>query len=355
MNIYYFANQIYQLSYAWPLYREIGGSFIVRKTKTYFKFKRFLRGSVSSSGAAFMSTPRVEKRKLKNTFDLSGLILSQSNSRVHNDRSKSRSVFIGHGTGDKKYGGKAHTLESYQYLFVSGPKHLEKLKDAGLKFPEKSLVRIGNLRFDDYLSKADSRDALKAKIGIPRKHRSMKTVLYAPTWQWGNGTLTKYAKLFISEITREHNLIIRPHHFDSHHLPSLKLWAALKGIRNVYFSNPNRITTNDTMHDFLISDILISDTSSILYEYLITGKPIVVANTDFTGLHNMPDKMNVMTIADFFDGTENILDVLNRNLSNEISCSKYTEMLHNCFFFNDGKSVQRAVDFVNDIAGDLNQ
>lgn len=355
MNIYYFANQIYQLSYAWPLYREIGGSFIVRKTKTYFKFKRFLRGSVSSPGASFLGTPVVRKRKLKNTFDLTGLILSQSNSRIHNNKELARSVFIGHGTGDKKYGGKAHTLESYQYLFISGPKHLEKLKDVGLKFPEESLIRIGNLRFDDYLSGENDREALKSKMGLGKRNRSRKTVLYAPTWQWGNGTLNKYAKLFIKTITKEHNLIIRPHHFDAHQLPALKLWAASHGIRNVYFSNPNRITRSDTMHDFLVSDILISDTSSILYEYLITGKPIVVANTDFTDLHNMPDSMNVMTIADFFDGKESILDVVNRNLSDETNSSKYTEMLHNCFFFNDGKSVQRAVDFVNGIAGELKQ
>ncbi|MCK5131510.1 MAG: CDP-glycerol glycerophosphotransferase family protein [Candidatus Sabulitectum sp.] len=355
MNIYYFANQIYQLSYAWPLYNEIGGSFLVRKTKTYLKFKRYLRGSVKSKDAAFLGTPGIAKRNLKDISDISGIILSQSNARVHNDTGKSRSIFIGHGTGDKKYGGKAHTLESYQYLFVSGPKHMEKFKDSGLDFPEESLVKIGNLRFDDYLNGSNDRDALMKKMGIPLKDRSRKTVLYAPTWRWGNGTIKKYAKLFIKEITKEHNLIIRPHHFDAHRLPRLKLWAAVNGIDNVYFSNPNKLTTNDTMQDFLVSDILISDTSSILYEYLVTGKPIVVANTDFSALHNMPDQMNVMTIADFFDGSQSILDVLNRNLSDEVNNSKYTEMLHNCFYINDGKSVQRAAEFVKSLAGKLGQ
>lgn len=350
MNIYYFANQIYQLSYAWPLYNRIGGSFLVRKYKTLLKFKRYLRGSIVSGDAAFLGTPRVIKRDLKDISDLRGIILSQSNSRIHNDPVKSRSIFIGHGTGDKKYGGKANTLDTYQYLFVSGPKHMEKLKDAGLDIPEKSLVKVGNLRFDEYLNGTNDRNALMKKMGIPRKNRTRKTVLYAPTWKWGNGTIKKYAKLFIKEITREHNLIIRPHHFDAHHLPRLKLWAAVNGIKNVYFSNPNRITTNDTMQDFLISDILISDTSSILYEYLVTGKPIVVANTDFSNLHSMPDEMNVMTIADFFDGSKSILDVVNRNLREGTNNSKYTEMLHNCFYFNDGKSVQRAVGFVNELS-----
>lgn len=355
MNIYYFANQIYQLSYAWPLYNQIGGSFIVRKRKTLLKFKWFLRGSISSSNRTFLGTPTVKRRKLKFVSDLRGVILSQSNTRVYNNPEISRSIFIGHGTGDKKYGGKAHTLESFQYLFVSGPKHMAKLSDSDLHFPEKSLIKIGNLRFDDYVNPRISREVLMDRMGIPKKDRGRKTVLYAPTWQWGNGTLSRYAKLFCREITKEHNLIIRPHHFDSHKVPSLKLWAKMNGIKRVYFSNSNRITKSDTMHDFLISDVLISDTSSVLYEYLITGKPIIVANTDFSGLHSMPDSMNIMTIADSFNGSEKILDVVNRNLSDGSGSCKYAEMLNNCFYFNDGGSVQRAKDFVNSIACELKQ
>ncbi|MCD4706756.1 MAG: CDP-glycerol glycerophosphotransferase family protein [Candidatus Sabulitectum sp.] len=350
MKIYYFANQVYQLSYAWPLYTEIGGSFLVRKYKTLLKFKRYLRGSIKSEGAAFLGTPVVERRKLRHVSDLSGVILSQSNSRIHNDPARLKTVFIGHGTGDKKYGGNARRLESYQYLFVSGPKHMEKLRDTGVNIPDNRLVKVGNLRFDNYVNGKTTRNALMDRMGIPEKDHARKTVLYAPTWKWGNGTLNKYTKLFCREITKEHNLIIRPHHFDSHHVPKLKLWAKLAGIKRVYFSNSNRITRSDTMHDFLVSDVLISDTSSVLYEYLITGNPIIVANTDFSDLHNMPDEMNVMTIADFFDDSKSILDVVNRNLSNPENNSRFTEMLHNCFYFNDGKSVKRAAEFVKQLS-----
>ena len=36
---------------------------------------------------------------------------------------------MGHGVGDKKYGGTPAPLETYNYHFISGNKHLEKLKD----------------------------------------------------------------------------------------------------------------------------------------------------------------------------------------------------------------------------------
>ena len=275
--IYYFSNQIYQLSYAWSLYEEMGGTFLVRKYKTYLKFKRYLRGTDHTENATFMGTPKLKKIDLKSLKDLKGVILSQSNTRIHNVPTKCKSIFIGHGSGDKKYGGSQNTLLNYQYIFLSGAKYREKLIDVGLHLPENRLVPIGNLRFDDYVNERYNRNTLKKEMGISELDLSRKTVLYAPTWRWGNGTLREYAKIFIREITREHNLIIRPHHFDAHLLSYYKLWASVNGIKNVYFSNPNNLLTNDTMQDFLVSDILISDTSSILYEYLITVKPIVIA------------------------------------------------------------------------------
>ena len=353
MGVYYFANQIYQLSYAWPIYQSMGGSFLVRKYKTYLKFKRYLKGCALKDRSMLFGTPRVQKRDLKNLSDLEGVLVSQSNSRLHNDHAKSKSIFIGHGTGDKKYGGKAHTLESYDYLFLSGPKHLEKLLDSGLRIPPHKLIKIGNIRFDQYINGLYSREKLMERMGIPHSSMSRKNVLYAPTWQWGNGTLNKYVRSFMKEITREHNLIVRPHHFDAHLIPALKTWALLNGVKNVYFSNPNNIRTNDTMQDFLVSDILISDTSSVLYEYLITGKPIIVANTDFTGLHNMPSSMDIMSIAGFFHGFESILDVINRSLSSRTGLSGYKEMLNACFYFNDGHSVERATDFIRNLEGSL--
>jgi len=341
--IYYFANQIYQLSYAWPLYEELGGTFLARKYKTILKSKRYL------SNSSMKTVPIFKKVDLKKVKDLEGVILSQSNSRIHNNPKKCKSIFIGHGSGDKKYGGSQNTLWNYQYIFLSGPKHREKLLDVGVHLPENRLIPMGNLRFDDYINNKYNRDELKQSMGFG----SQKTVLYAPTWAWGNGTLKKYAKSFIKEVTKEHNLIIRPHHFDAHLIPYYKLWASVNGIKNVFFSNPNNLFTNDTIQDFLVSDILISDTSSILYEYLITGKPIVVANTDFSDLHNMPDKMNIMKIADFYDTSKNILDIVNRNLT-EADSNKFTEMLYNCFYFNDGKSVVRAKDFITELSGNSN-
>ena len=92
-------------------------------------------------------------------------------------------------------------------------------------------------------------------------------------------------------------MIIRPHFHDRNKIKILKLWAKYNGFNNVYFSNPAKIIKNSTMNDFAISDLMISDTSSIIYEYLITKKPIIIANNDYDQLHNMPDELSVLSIA----------------------------------------------------------
>ena len=107
------------------------------------------------------------------------------------------------------------------------------------------------------------------------------------------------------------------------------------------------------MNDFAISDLMISDTSSIIYEYLITKKPIIIANNDYDQLHNMPDELSVLSIAKSYDGDKtDIRDLILEDLENEKLVDIYDEMLNNCFYFNDGNSTKRAVDFIQSIQSD---
>ena len=124
----------------------------------------------------------------------------------------------------------------------------------------------------------------------------------------------------------------------------MKRWANRNGLEHVYFSNPANIINSNSINDFFISDLMISDTSSIIYEYLITKKPVIIANNNYGDLHNMPDEMNVLKLAKGYDG-DDILAMINDSLL-ENSQPKYEEMLNNCFYYNDGKSAQRAADFI---------
>ena len=161
-----------------------------------------------------------------------------------------------------------NTLETYDYHFVSGPKHIHKQKDMDIHIPEEKLIKIGYPKFDDYINGRIDKEKYYDFLNIKDKER--RNILYAPTWKWGNGTLEKYGKRFIKELDKSYNLIIRPHFHDRGKIKLLKLWAKYNGYKNVYFSNPAKIIENSTMNDFAISDLMISDTSSIIYEYLVT-------------------------------------------------------------------------------------
>ena len=335
MNIYYYANQVYQYGHIKPVFAQTGGTFVVNK------FNRFLRFKF------YMNNPDVIIRDLRKEIDLSGVIISCSNTIIKNNKDTSISIFIGHGAGDKKYGGSAHCLETYDYHFISGDKHLHKIKDVGITIAEERLIKIGYPKFDEYLDSKSNKDQYLEYLGIVDKSR--KNILYAPTWKWGDGTLRRFGKKFCKEISRDYNLIIRPHFQDRSYIIKLKLWAKLNGLKHVYFSNPAKIIKNNTMNDFAISDLLISDTSSINYEYLITCKPIIIVDNNYDQLHNMPTDLNILDIVQTYQSNNNdicsMIDFeLNRN-----TFDNYNKMLHNCFYFNDGKSSQRAADFIKSL------
>ncbi|NQV15358.1 CDP-glycerol glycerophosphotransferase family protein [bacterium] len=348
--IFYLANQIYQFSNAMPLYNSIGGTFIVKKIlKRMLQYKKYLRNTnVDQNISTLYNTPPSILQNLAKDSLPAGIVISMSNIPLIYDALKTKTIFVGHGAGDKKYGASTRSLEAYDYHFLSGPKHLEKIRDVGLSIDQDKLIRIGNMRFDDYVNNKINRQKVLDRLGIIDQTR--KNILYTPTWKWGNGTFHKYVYEFAKEISKEHNLIVRPHYHDRPYISKVKLWAKFNGIRHVYFSNPADVGKCDTMEDFLVSDLMISDTSSILYEYLITRKPIIVAQTEYGDLHSMPDELNIMRYVNLYNGDQNILTLVNKTLLNSEFKDKMEYLLHQCFYYNDGKSVQRAHDFINSIS-----
>ena len=326
-----------------PIFDLTGGTFIVNRFNRLLRFKYYLYNSMKGEkNRGTFGAPKAIFKKIDRDLDLKGVIISGTNSVLHTDKNQCKSIFIGHGTGDKKYGGSFNSLETYDYHFISGPKHLSKIKDVGIEIPEEKLIKIGYPKFDDYVNQNVDKEKYYNYLGL--KDRSRKNILYAPTWEWGDGTLHKYGKKFCQEISKDFNLIIRPHYHDRKHIRRMKSWAKKNGIEHIYFSNPANIISSNSINDFFVSDLMISDTSSIIYEYLITKKPIIIANNNYQHLHNMPDKMNILKIAKKYDG-DDIVNLINDSL-NEDSLSDYDQLLNNCFYFNDGKSSERAADFV---------
>ena len=247
MTVYYIANQAYQFSYVKPIYHKIGGTFLATSWTKQIKIRWRLRHGLGLNDSRALKIARGNNHDLT---EFEGVVLSPSNFPIKGTKSKLTTIFVGHGSGDKKYGGNAGILKTYDYHFISGPKHLAKLADVNIGIPEDRLIKIGNPRFDAYLAGKIDRAAYLQRLGVREKERPM--VLYAPTWRWGNGSLRSMIVPLARELRHSFNLIIRPHHFDIQLLPWFRLWAKLKGLRHVYFSNPDNLAFHDTMHDFAV-------------------------------------------------------------------------------------------------------
>jgi len=345
-SIYYYANQVYQFSYALPIYRRASGKFLARDLKRYCQFrKHLLHFGRNANNGATSTTPKILFIRRKKFNDLNGVIIFFSNaaSIIQQDIS-AKTIFVGHGTGDKPYMVTKSRLDEFDFHFASGPKYLEILKDSKIDVPQEKIVKIGNLRFDAYLNGDIDKSSELDRLGVVDRER--KTVLYAPTWEWGDGTLLKYGYRFAQEITKKYNLIIRPHYKDAKHIRKFRKWAASSGISHLYFSNPSNLASSDTMHDFAVSDIMISDTSSVLYEYLVTRRPIIVVKNNYKELHKMPAEMDVMQHVPIFSGEEDIMKMIDAALEDEVLHKNLENLLSACFYFNDGKAVDRASNFI---------
>ena len=356
MTIYYYANQLYQLSYALPFYKKLGGTIIVNSISKYFKFHNQLRDMAAFNEKTLLKTPKIIIRKNGNMQDLNGIILSFSNLWIKRDPTKCKIIFHEHGASDKRIGSNLKTkplekLKNFDYIFLMSPKNQIKIKALAESFGEKKLsniedkfVKIHNLRFTEYLEQRGKKQSILNEIGIIDNSR--KTVLYAPTWRFGSGTLRKYFHYFAKEITKEYNLIIRPHFHDAKLIPQYKLWAITHNIKNLYFSNPGNLKKHDTFTDFTASDILLSDTSAVLYEYLITENPIIIIHPNYGRQIEMPDNLNIMKSAVIFNEHDDINSLIATALKEKRYSQNYYNMYSDCFFTLVEDEVVDAIDFL---------
>ena len=64
----------------------------------------------------------------------------------------------------------------------------------------------------------------------------------------------------------------------------------------------------------------------------------------------MPDELSVLSIAKNYDGEKSsIPELIKSDLEDKNLINIYEQMLNNCFYFNDGKSTDRAVEFIKSI------
>lgn len=181
-------------------------------------------------------------------------------------------------------------FKNYNIIFSNGEYQSKELRltEEKFNFPKKDIVNTGYFFLDNIKKKAN----LKLKEN--------RNILFAPSWNYNIKNLfDDYSLEIISNLlSNNFNLTLRPH--PEHYKRSKNL---IDKIKKIFSSNNNfYIDQNNSNLDSLEkAEILITDNSSIVFEFLLTFKrPIIYL--DYTDkIHNVDrDKIEISTIEDEF-------------------------------------------------------
>jgi CDP-glycerol glycerophosphotransferase len=132
---------------------------------------------------------------------------------------------------------------------------------------------------NDLLSRADTAEVaarVRARLGLPDGKR---VVLYAPTWRdnqvYANGRRYRFdMRLDLERAWRElgpdYVFLIRGHHHMADDVPA--------GMRADFAINVTAYP--DITELFLVSDVLVTDYSSAMFDYAVTGRPMLFFTYD---------------------------------------------------------------------------
>lgn len=256
------------------------------------------------------------------------LFANQVNSR-HND--KVARVYVTHGTSNKMTtmlpGDQGK--DRYDYYWTTGPKYRDVLKTFGHWLDGKE-VKIGNLRFDWYFHEYSKANVMK-KLKI---QNSRKIVIFAPTL---NMHTLEHCNSILKPLLEKYNVILKAHPVEKINLN--KTHKRLK------------VYVGDIADILWAADILISDTSSVAYDFTITGKPIVLCKPIYTtDFNDADDKYNLMkhtAVYRYFSPYND--DIMEKIEEAESRTDEVKQLCKDAFWYQDGYATDRACDWLKKI------
>ena len=344
MKLFYISNIVYQYVYSEPIYRQLGGTFLTWTRNTRLKiYHQFTFGNWRKFPNIVV--PRILPVKQDYIDGFSGLMIANGFHPLNFNHDKLKLVLMYHGTSDKIPLASKEAVNQFDYYFINGAKNENKiLKAGGINPGSERLVRVGNWMFDRVQNNKHNTSRIKRRFGLTDVDTPV--ILYAPTWKYGGGTLLQNFEYFVNTIPKEYNLIIRPHSADLGKIRQLSHLIPRKYRRRVKFAHPSYIFTHHYIDNLMIADLLLSDTSSMLYEYLIMKRPIIVCDTDTSEVAKHDDGMSVPHQVDHYSPGDDIMSLINKNLHSKSISDQMNDLLHKCFYFNDGKSTKRCIQFI---------
>ena len=158
----------------------------------------------------------------------------------------------------------------WDYLLSGNPYSSEVFEHAFM-LPKEKIVELGYPRNDRLKAggEEDEKRALKEKLGLPA---DKKIILYAPTWRdnkfrgSGDYEMPLPFKKGFSESAKDCFFLLRMHYFVS----------GTDDTREAFGESAVDVSSYNDINDlYLVSDMLVTDYSSVFFDYALLGRPIV--------------------------------------------------------------------------------
>ncbi|MBT8305441.1 MAG: CDP-glycerol glycerophosphotransferase family protein [Maribacter sp.] len=236
-------------------------------------------------------------------------------------------VQIFHGLAGEKRG--HFRIRHYFDLYLTqGPYFTKKFNEFKAKFQDFEVIETGWPKLDVYGKNRNTFNSEKQLI--LRDHNTDTIVLYAPTFS-PSLTSAPYLLQEIEDLAMQTGFVI---YIKFHDLMATEWVTAYqnlsKRIPNIIFQEEKNIIK------FLIqADILISDTSSVIYEFLLLDKPVI-------SYKNIAENIQWDDLKNYSNLTDKVLD----NLKNDPFAEKRNRINQQFHPYKDGKSAQRMIEVV---------
>lgn len=252
---------------------------------------------------------------------------------------------FGYSTLDKNYGANNDYIKyipihtNYTHVLVSS-KEVVKHYAQAFNMEEKNIDPIGIPRTDIFFDKQKHEDIkLKLHSKYP-KLKDKKLILYAPTFR---GTSQSNARLDI-DFDLEKVLDNMP----SNSILGLKMHPFVKTrINDAQYENLIDLSDYDNINDILlISDMLITDYSSVVFEYSLLERPIIFYSPDRDLYKEERDfyyDYDEFVVGPVITTTDGLISVINEGNFNKKQIKYFKEKF---FDHMDGKSSKRFVDTI---------
>jgi len=257
----------------------------------------------------------------------SDAILVPGNEVPYNLRGLKVQIFHGL-AGEKK--GHFKIRHYFDLYLTQGPYFTNAFKKLSEKYKDFDVIETGWSKLDDYSERLHEFDA--EKEALLKEHNAKKIVLYAPTFS-PSLTSAPQLKNELEKLAQNLDYLIL---IKFHDLMANDLVETYKSIADKY-RNIQYIENHNILKCLLLSDLMISDTSSVVYEFLLLNKPVITFNT--RSPKDAWENSNTYT---------HLSERVNRNFEQDPLADKRAEIIANYHPYQDGKSSERMVKAIEE-------